>query len=106
MNLILFTHHNTLATVYYLYEKNRSHSGIWALKKCAFLLAVECAEVSYFISTSVICLINKTMLDVLYCSRECLDQPESYHMELLAYVLQNIATSKMMFSRSNTNDPV
>ena len=46
------------------------------------------------------------MLGVLYCSCECLDQPESYHMELLAYFLQNIATSKMMFSRSNTNYPV
>ena len=46
------------------------------------------------------------MLDVLYRNRECLDHPESYHMVFLAYVLQNIATNKLMFSRSNTNDPV
>ena len=26
------------------------------------------------------------MLDVLYRSRECLDHPESYHMEFLTYV--------------------
>ena len=46
------------------------------------------------------------MLDVLYRSRECLDHPESYNMEFLTYVLQNIATNKLMFSTSNTNDPV
>ena len=46
------------------------------------------------------------MLDVLYRSRECLDHPESYHMELLTYLLQNIATNKLMFFWSNTNDPV
>ena len=45
------------------------------------------------------------MLDVLYRSRECLDHPESYHMEFLTYVLQNIATNKLMFSGRNTNDP-
>ena len=32
------------------------------------------------------------MLDVLYRSREFLDHLESYHMEILTYVLQNIAT--------------
>ena len=90
----------------YIYEKHRPHSDLWDFKKCAFLLAVECAEVSYFNSTSVICFINKTMLDVYYRSRECLNRPQSYHMEILTYVLQNIATNKMMFSRSNTNDPV
>ena len=46
------------------------------------------------------------MLDVLYRSRECLDHPESNHMEILTYVLQNIATNKLMFSGRNTNDPV
>ena len=46
------------------------------------------------------------MLDVLNRSRECLDQPESYHMEFLTYVLQNIATNKLMFFGRNTNDPV
>ena len=48
------------------------------------------------------------MLDVLYRSRECLDHPESYHMEFLTYVLQNIATNKLMlqFFRSNPNDTV
>ena len=46
------------------------------------------------------------MLDGLYRSRECLDHPASYHMELLTYVLQNIATSKLTFSGRNTNDPV
>ena len=46
------------------------------------------------------------MLDVLYRSRECLDHPESYHMEFLTYVLQNFATNKLMFSGRNTNDPV
>ena len=51
-------------------------------KKCALLLAVKSAEVSHFNSTSAICLINTTMLDVSYCSRECLDQHESNHMEL------------------------
>ena len=90
----------------HFYVKNRPNLDLWDLKKCAFLLAVKCAQVSYFNSSSVICLINKTMLDVLCCSRECLDQPESYHIQLLTYVLQNIATSKMMFSRSNPNDPV
>ena len=43
------------------------------------------------------------MLDVLYRIRECLDHPESYHMEFLTYVLQNIATNKLMFSGRNTN---
>ena len=66
----------TLSTVYYFYEKNRPHSDLWDLKKCAFLLAVEFSEESYFNSTSIILLINKTMLDVLYRSRECLDHPE------------------------------
>ena len=97
---------NKLSTVYYFYEKNRPHSDLWDLKKCAFLLAVEFSEVSYLNSTSIILLINKTMLDVLYRSRECLDHPESYHMEFLTYVLQNIATSKLMFSGRDTNDPV
>ena len=46
------------------------------------------------------------MLDVLYRNHECLDHPESYHMKILTYVLQNIATNKLMFFRSNTNDPV
>ena len=46
------------------------------------------------------------MLDVLYRSCECLDHPESHHMEFLTYVLQNIATNKLMFSGRNTNDPV
>ena len=53
-----------LSTVYYIYEKNRPHSDLWDFKKCAFLFAVECADMSYFNSTSVICFINKTMLDV------------------------------------------
>ena len=52
------------------------------------------------------CLIDKTMLDVLYCSCERLDQPEFFRMELKTYILQNIATSKMMFSRSKINDHV
>ena len=56
--------------------------------------------------TSVICLINKIMLDVLYRSRERLDQPEFYHIVLKTYILQNITTSKIMFSRSQMNDPV
>ena len=46
------------------FRKNRPHSDLWDFKKCAFLFAVECADVSYFNSTSVICFINKTMLDV------------------------------------------
>ena len=45
---------NKLSTVYYFQEKNRPHSDLWDLKKCAFLLAVECGEVSYFNSTSII----------------------------------------------------
>ena len=94
---------NKLSTVYDFYEKNRPHSDLWDLKKCAFLLAVEFSEVSYLNSTSII---NKTMLDGLYRSRECLDHPESYHMEFLTYVLQNIATNKLMFSGRNANDPV
>ena len=83
-------------------QKNRAHSYLWDFKKCAFLRAVKCAEVSSFNSTSVICLINKTMLDVLYCSRERLDQPESYHMELKTNIPQDIATSQMMLSRKMT----
>ena len=67
-------------------------------KLCLFAW-VKCPQMSYFNSSSVICLINKTMLDVL-------DQPEYYYMDLFTYVLQNIATSKMMLSRSNTNGPV
>ena len=97
---------NKLSTVYYFYEKNLPYSDLWDLKKYAFLLAVKFAEVSYFNSTSIIWLINQTMLHVLYRSRECLDHPDTYHMELLTYVLQNIETNKLMFSRSNTNDPV
>ena len=46
------------------------------------------------------------MLDVFYRSRECLDHPGTYHKEFLTYVLQNIATKKLMFSGKNTNDPV
>ena len=45
---------NKLSTVYYFYEKNRPHSDLWDLKKCAFLLAVEFSEVSYLNSTSII----------------------------------------------------
>ena len=42
---------NKLSTVCFFYEKNRPDSDLLDLKKCDFLLAVKCAEVSYFIST-------------------------------------------------------
>ena len=78
--------------------------GIW--KSATFCLQSNSLRCIFFNSTSIIWLINKIMLDVLYRSRECLDQPEFYHMEFLTYVLQNIATNKLMFSGRNTNDPV
>ena len=39
---------NKLSIVNYFYEKNRPHSDLWNLKKCALLLSVEFSDVSLF----------------------------------------------------------
>ena len=56
-------------------------------QKVRFLLVVKHAEVSYFISTWVICMINKASLDVFYNSCERLDHTDFYPMEVKTYIL-------------------
>ena len=68
-------------------------------KSPPFLLAIKCAVVFYFISTSVICLFNKTIFAVLYCIYERLDQPESHHMQLITYGSTDVLPRTGPFSR-------